>query len=356
MRLAITADMHLTNRHKAPYRYLVLEDILSQMVAMHIETMLIAGDIFDDSLRDYSEFDALCRESRYRHLHFHLIPGNHDLSLTRAAIAADNVTIYPLPTLIRLGPEERAFLLLPYEANRTMGERLAEHAPPLVGEDWVLVGHGDYTRNRQAIDGFEVGVYMPLTARDVELFRPSKVVLGHVHVPTYQEPVYYTGSPCGLDITETGRRRFLVYDTETQAIQSFPVNAPIIYFDETFMVVPDENEIDHVREIIRARIAAWGLSEAEVSRTQVRVKAKGYALDRHRVKQAIIEGFAGYKFYRDEEPDDAEVRLADGGARAIIARAMKQRLDSPEWQWPTNEDQPTRDEILWAGLNLIYGG
>ena len=171
-------------------------------------------------------------------------------------------------------------------------------------------------------------------------FGPPKSVLGHIHVPTDQEPVYYTGSPCGPDITETGPRRFLVYDTETRAIQSFPVNAPVIYFDETFMVVPDENEADHVREIIRARIAAWGLSEAAVSRTQVRVKAKGYALDRHRLKQAIIEAFAGYKFYRDGEPDDAEVRLADGGARAIIARQMKQRLDSPEWQWPETKINP----------------
>ena len=355
MRVAITADLHLTSRDKAPYRYLALEDILSQMVEMHIETILFAGDIFDASLRNYSEFDALCRDPRYRHLHFHLIPGNHDLSLTRAAIAADNVTVYSLPTVVRLGTEGRSFLLLPYEANRTMGERLAEHGTPLSGQAWILVGHGDYTRDRRSRDDHEEGVYMPLTAHDVELFRPSKVILGHIHVPSDQEPVYYTGSPCGHDITETGRRRFLVYDTETQAIQSFCVNTPVIYFDETIMVIPDENEAHYVREIIRARIAAWGLSEAEASRTQVRVKAKGYALDRQRTKQTLIEGFAGFKFYGNGGPDDTELRLADGGARANIAQAVKQWLDGPEWPWPVTEDEPTRDEILWAALNLIYG-
>ena len=95
MRVAITADLHLTGRDKAPHRYMVLEDILSQMVEMHIETILIAGDIFDASLRDYSSSTRCVRDPRYRHLCFHLIPGNHDLSLTRAALAADNVDVYP---------------------------------------------------------------------------------------------------------------------------------------------------------------------------------------------------------------------------------------------------------------------
>jgi len=354
MRIAITADLHLATRAMAPQQYLALEDILSQMIEMRVDTILFAGDIFDDSLRDYSDFDALCRDARYRHIHVHLIPGNHDLSLTRSAISADNVAVYPLPTVLRLGAEQRAFLLLPFETNKTMGERLADFAPTLSEEDWVLVGHGDYTRARQVRDGYESGVYMPLTARDVDLFRPSKVVLGHIHFPTDQEPVYYAGSPCGHDITETGRRRFLVYDTETKVMQSFRVNAPVIYFDEAIMIVPDEKETDYLAATIRALIAAWGLSEAEASRARIRVKAKGYALDRRAIKQVLIDGFAGYRFYGDAEPDDSEVRLGDGGARASIACAVKQKL--PGLEWPQGGDEPTREDVLWSALNLIYGG
>jgi DNA repair exonuclease SbcCD nuclease subunit len=71
MRIAITADLHLTSRAKAPQRYAAFEDILAQAIEMHIETILIAGDVFDASLRDYSEFDALCQDPNYRHLQFH---------------------------------------------------------------------------------------------------------------------------------------------------------------------------------------------------------------------------------------------------------------------------------------------
>ena len=70
MRIAITADLHLTSRAKAPQRYAAFEDILAQAIEMHIDTILIAGDVFDASLRDYSEFDALCQDPNYRHLQF----------------------------------------------------------------------------------------------------------------------------------------------------------------------------------------------------------------------------------------------------------------------------------------------
>ena len=42
--------------------------------------------------------------------------------------------------------------------------------------------------------------------------------------------VTYPGSPQGLDISETGKRRFIIYDTKTDEISAFKVNCTHYFF------------------------------------------------------------------------------------------------------------------------------
>ncbi|MCH7720116.1 MAG: hypothetical protein IH988_03880 [Planctomycetes bacterium] len=57
---------------------------------------------------------------------------------------------------------------------------------------------------------------MPLTRADLETHNPSLTLLGHIHAPYDGPPIYYPGSPCPIDMSETGLRRFLRW-SEQQA-------------------------------------------------------------------------------------------------------------------------------------------
>ena len=60
MRIAFTADLHLTAGETYPERYEALENIFEQMVEGGLGLLIIAGDLFDETSRNYAEFDKLC--------------------------------------------------------------------------------------------------------------------------------------------------------------------------------------------------------------------------------------------------------------------------------------------------------
>ena len=210
MKIAITADFHFTSRTEHPERFSALEFILTQMQDAGQEILIIAGDLFDISLHNYAEFDSVCKA--HPKIYFLIVPGNHDPDISSRQIVSLNVHIFTHPEVLRLEPEGLPFLFMPYEKNKTIGERIAEFAPHSPLDHWVLIAHGDYLEVIRDVQFQEDGLYMPLTRKDLITFRPAKVFLGHIHAPMDKDPVYYTGSPCGLDITEAGRRRYLIYD------------------------------------------------------------------------------------------------------------------------------------------------
>jgi DNA repair exonuclease SbcCD nuclease subunit len=54
MIVAVTADLHLTERETHPERFDALDNILEQAVREGIGTLIIAGDLFDEDCRNYS--------------------------------------------------------------------------------------------------------------------------------------------------------------------------------------------------------------------------------------------------------------------------------------------------------------
>ena len=59
MRIAITADCHLTTRVKHPERYQALSDIFKQCKEKKVQLLIIAGDLFDSTMANYAEFEEL---------------------------------------------------------------------------------------------------------------------------------------------------------------------------------------------------------------------------------------------------------------------------------------------------------
>ena len=74
MKIAITADLHLTSREQRPERFEALENILADLHAQEIDTLIIAGDLFDQSRQNYAEFEQLCRKPEHTNLNLYVIP------------------------------------------------------------------------------------------------------------------------------------------------------------------------------------------------------------------------------------------------------------------------------------------
>jgi exonuclease SbcD len=356
MKVAITADLHLAAKKDCPERYNALKNILEQITDQNIKTkvienLIIAGDLFDKEFRNYSEFESLCK--KYPKIQMHIIPGNHDPDINEQDIVGDNIHIYTAPTPVMFG--NTTFLFIPYKKDTNMSEHIAAVKGEIKGKDWFLVSHGDYYGGTKEINPREAGTYMPLSRANVAAFKPKIVFLGHIHKPSYWkvENVYYTGSPCGLDITETGKRRFLVCDTKEGKATGQSVATDVIYFDETFTIVPSDNEVPLLNKEIKDRIKEWGLASSDYEKVVVRVKVIGYASDRSAISKALKDGFAGFSYYQGTGPFIGDLSISSDVQLKEIAQETMDLINKLSWDF--GGDEPDRELITTKALKVIYG-
>jgi exonuclease SbcD len=352
MKIAITADLHLTTRDRHPERYAALEDILEQMHRLQIDRLIIAGDLFDAQYNNFSDFENLCRSDEIKDIEMIVIPGNHDPNINQSMIAAENVRILAEPEIVCFGEDCPKFLFIPYREGCTLGDMITSAIQPQDDGKWILVGHGDWMGNVRAPNPYEKGVYMPLSQRDLEAANPRQVFLGHIHAAYDGPRVFYPGSPCGMDITETGRRRFLTYDTVANAVNVHTVNTQVLFFSRTFTVYPVEDEAPILQKSLDDWMSAYNLTNEEKEKTRLRVKLNGYASDKSLLKKTIQETLSAYHWY--EEPDVSEVSVASDPARDRISLMVKEQIDN--LAMAKDPDGPDADQVLLAALQMVYGG
>ncbi len=353
MKIAITADLHLTTRSQHPDRFAALTNICDQMLSSGIQTLIVAGDLFDESGNNYADFDNLCNQPKFKELSLLIIPGNHDIRLANHSFTADNIEVLAEPTIKMLGDNGLRFLFVPFKRERTMGDDIASQAAHLPANNWILIGHGDWAEGMRDPNPYEPGVYMPLTRQDVETYKPARVILGHIHKPWDSPRVHYVGSPCGLAINETGRRRFLIIDSETGVVSSQAVVTDIIFFNEVFIVLPVRDEIEYVKKQITDRVKSWGVLPGESHKVRLQVRVIGYSANKRRLHETIKTAFAKFAFHRDQEPDLADVSEADDIHRAEIAHQVSTWIEQLDWD--SAPDQPDKNQILLEALHVIYG-
>ena len=349
MIIAVTADVHLASPEDHPERYNALENIFEQAEGQGIEVLVIAGDLFDKDFCTYAQFERLCRA--HPSVHVHIIPGNHDSAICDRNIVGETIHIHNEPTALQFGPT--TFLFVPYEPQATMAEKIVEMEKHIQGRPWVLVGHGDYYRGMRERNPLEPGTYMPLSAACVDRYKPRAVLLGHIHKPLDLGLVHYAGSPCGLDISETGRRRFLVYDTEDGSIVPRPVETDILHFQEVFVVLPTDDEAPLLERRIADRIDRWGIEPQEFPKVRLRVEAVGYARNRGGIRRALERGFGNVTFHKDLGPDIDGLRY--NSDRQLMAAAQRALELIDEIDWPFGGDQPLRQDVVLEALSVIYG-
>lgn len=351
MKIAITADVHLKTGEKYPERFNALKNILDQILNEGIEILVIAGDLFDLESQNYSVFDKLCREKKYNHVKFYIIPGNHDCTINSKYFTAENIRVFYEPTLLTFNNSPYSFFFIPFLPGKFMGEIIAKFRQSLP-DSWVLIGHGDYLPGIKDKNTYEAGIYMPLSRTDIEYYRPSKIILGHIHKKMEMGKVYYPGSPCGMDINETGKRSFIIVDLNDLSITLRPIVTDYIFFNETFIALPTSNEFDYARNKINEIVKSWNLNKDEISKARIRLKVKGYTSDKKRLETAIKDSLLNFSFYQDEGPDLSEVFLFNDPERISIAERVKKKIELLDES--SGYTQIKKDKILEQALSLIF--
>lgn len=352
LKIAITADNHLVTQSKTPERFQALADIYRQCGEEGVQLLIIAGDLFEQTMANYPEFEKVYQTSRPIDLKTVIIPGNHDHQLQGEALAGEGLVVYSEPTLRPLN-DSRKILFLPYKDQQTMGEAIAPFAEELSSQRWILIGHGDWSAGQKIPDPYERGIYMPLTRPDLKSYQPEMVFLGHIHLAQQDGLVYYPGSPFPLHIGETGIRKFIILDTAKGEVEYLPVNTSLIYFDESFLVIPGEDELSSLEKDIQERITGWQLPEGWADRVQVRVRISGSSSTGRTEIQSLVESsFAPYRFYQDQPPDLDQLVFSRDQDKAEIATQIRDWVDALDWEQDPNK--PDKAQILQEALRVIY--
>ncbi len=351
MKIAFTADTHLRTAAESLYNYNALKDILLQMSDAGIEKLVVAGDLFDKQFSNYEEFEEFCSRYKERGMSFHILPGNHDAGIKTGSFAADNINVYDKTKLVNFEDTGLPVLFVPYLEGKTIGEEIAPYKNMLEPAGWILAAHGDWLGSSIEPNPAEPGTYMPLTKKDIIIYKPARVVLGHIHKPLDINNLHYCGSPVGLDINETGKRRFLILDLQNNILESRSVNTDILFFTPVLYIYPTENEKVFMEDQIAGIISGWDLTEKEIKKTKIRIKISGYTSDKRALNKIIENCFKDFKNI-DNTIDLSGVHLADNYELNEISKNVLTRIE----HFARGCGYPAKDEIMLSALKTIYGG
>jgi len=346
VKIAITADAHLASYTETPERYHALEDIIHQALAENIDILLICGDLFNANYNNYSDFENLVKN--YPKLKIWVIPGNHDANVSSRSLIGQNIKVFENTEII---DDVYQLAVVPYVQGKTMGEMIAENADRLTPKGWVLFSHGDWLEGLRPPNSLETGTYMPLTRTDLDRYQPARVFLGHIHAKS-DGYIYYPGSPCGIDITETGARRFLIFDTIKNMVEDRLIHTDVIYHIFNLTILPVDNESEYLKNLISARKTELDIKEAEIKKTRIRVQVQGYTKNKSELNDVLTREFENYSFYKDESPDMRKVSEAMDPNRIKIAQMVKEKIDKLDLN--PSPDEPDRGHIVMKSLSLIF--
>jgi len=352
MNIAITADIHLKEQNETPDRYNTVENIFNECISKQITTLLIAGDTFDKDFFQYQSFDKICE--KFKDIKVLIIPGNHDIGIKQEFFTSSNIEI--INSISQKTFDGVPFLFIPYISTKTMDEILIEFISKNKPDNWVLVGHGDYISTNWQTNLYEPGTYMPLSAAAINKYNPVKVFLGHIHkTGNFGKKVYYPGSPFPLNITETGKRQFIIYATETNTITNQFIQTEKIHFIEEILTFPVENEIDLIKKQIDQIIKNWELSNEELHYVKLRLKVGGFTNNLLSLKGTIINFLSTYgiSLYDEEGPDLTDVKVLNtlSDERIFIFNKVKQEIEKLEMR----NFLATKEQVLEKAMELIFG-
>jgi DNA repair protein SbcD/Mre11 len=371
MKIAITSDLHLKQREQTPERYEALSYVIDEMNLLSIGILVIAGDLFDKQANNYADFEKFCIEKdiKSKNISVFIIAGNHDSSINQKYFDLENIRVLATPGIINFG--QVSLLFLPYMAGKSMGDALTDIGEKIknIRVPYIIIGHGDYISGLKPLNPYEPGIYMPLTRTDIDFYGPQKVFLGHIHKKANLGKVFYPGSPCGLDINETGKRSFLTMDSDTLEVSESEIKTGTIYLNETVISLPLPDEEKYLRKKILEIIEKNKLTPDDFGRIEIRLAVRGYTEDKSRLAKIIDSVLAnemkGFSYYKNEQPDLTEVSIPDDPDRIKILEKVVGKIagldfDSGEIAGSANPNDNTgetvdiKDLVLEKAMKLVF--
>ena len=353
MKIAFTSDLHLTSLEKNPERFHAFESILKCMISEKIQHLIIAGDLFDEDAQQYSDYEKIIKKIEYKNLKITIIRGNHDIGLRNGHIKGDNVTILDQPTLLEESDMGINIFLVPYKYKKSFGEVFAENKINTQPRTWILVGHGDWLGGIRETNPYEHGIYMPLTSRDLLFHKPLITVLGHIHKPIDSDEVCIPGSPCGLDISESGLRSFLIFNTNDRQFTRKSIDTDFVYFNESIVVLPTPDEESYVKQKLFDMKKNWGIYDKDKSKVILRLKINGYCSNPKKIKTLVEKEMEEFTYYKNEEIDFSEMKISSDVEKNYIAEDIQKEIMDLELK--SSEYEPSKEHILLSALNVIFG-
>jgi len=352
MKIAVTSDVHLKSRQESPQRYNALENIFEKITHKGILELIIAGDLFEKDYDNYSDFDTLCK--KYPNVTVNIIPGNHDSQIEKRFFSAENIIVVTEPQIKEI--DKVSFLFLPYDSAKSMDEVIVDFAHRhTLPSKWILIGHGDYLTSNREVNPYEPHLYMPLTVKMINNYNPSVVILGHIHKPSQFGKVFYPGSPCGLNINETGKRKFLILEVHSLTPQYQTVETDVLYFSETIQMFPVDDEVSFLKNRLSDIIQKWQLKEEELKKVKVRLFLKGYTKDKNVITQNLVQIVRnkGIKFYDSLGPDTSELKTLKETDREKISLLNRVKIKIGEID--KGQFISSIEDVMGKVMELILG-
>lgn len=353
MKIAITADCHLKSDESSPERYETLKNILDRVLERDIITLIIAGDLFDKDANNYTKFEKLAGQKKYSEINIITIRGNHDINILPGQFTLPNFTVIDKPTWKMKDKFGIDFLFIPYIRNKKMAQVIEENIIPRQSEDWVLVCHGNLIHGHRDVDPYEKGIYMPLLSADIQRYKPARVFIGHIHKLYDSTEIIIPGSPCGLDITESGKRSFIVFDTTTLEYEREIVKNTTIFLDAQISIIPAENEMDFIQNEIEGIFSRRGISKADRKLVTLRLIVNGYTSNMKKAKKVIEDQLKDIRKYKDGSINFDNLKISNDIERDFIIKKFKEEIINQISK--NNVDSALEEEIMKNALDLVYG-
>lgn len=249
-RIAI-ADIHLSAYKDDPITDIDLPQRLSDLIKVvrsictfarqqGIKNIDILGDLTHDKNVIYTDAQNSFKDILldYSDLDFLIFSGNHDLSSTgenqTSSISAfdgySNVECYTKPVVLD------NITIVPY--SNTMVQDLIDEEP-----NDILLSHFGLSEAQ-----LQSGISLVTNIKMKDLAKFKLVLLGHYHKPQFLQNnttnLYYVGNPTHTSWNDKNeQKRFLVYDTETLEVQSYPISGYKQYVEYQLTDESDSKEI-----------------------------------------------------------------------------------------------------------------
>lgn len=156
-----------------------------------------------------------------------------------------------------------------------------------------------------------------------------------------------------LTSTKRVKKEFLTYDTQSNTVDSIGIDNEIIYFIETILMLPVDDELAYINKKLEQMINNWQLSDVDINKVTLRLSLFGYTKDINSLVN-YIKNFIknkGIKFYDANEVNISNLKIIknEDNERNEIFKEVRKKINSLP-----NLDYADKDSILEKTMEIIF--